>query len=69
MIEVQAADRLWEEIVYIAYHLHWSLDSILELDHQTRARVINEIAGINIRLDSDPLPADPSEEFSEDWQD
>ena len=69
MIQVQAADRLWEEIVYIAYHLHWSLDSILELDHQTRARVINEIAGINIRLDTEGLAADPGEEdLSEDWQ-
>jgi uncharacterized protein DUF6760 len=45
------ADRLWEEIVYIAYHLHWSLDSILDLDHATRARVIREIGAINARLD------------------
>ncbi|WUL71870.1 hypothetical protein OG943_09690 [Amycolatopsis sp. NBC_00345] len=44
-------DRLWEEIVYIAYHLHWSLDSILDLDHATRARVITEIGVINARLD------------------
>jgi hypothetical protein len=51
VIQARAADRLWEEIVYIAYHLHWSLDSILELDHQTRAKVIQEIADINIRLD------------------
>jgi hypothetical protein len=39
-------DRLWQEIVYIAYHLHWSLDSILELDHPTRRRVLAEIARI-----------------------
>jgi hypothetical protein len=44
-------DRLWEEIVYIAYYLHWSFDSILELDHQTRARVIAEIGSINARID------------------
>lgn len=42
-------DRLWEEIVYIAYYLHWSFDSILELDHHTRARVIQEIANLNTR--------------------
>jgi hypothetical protein len=46
-------DRLWEEIVYIAYYLHWSFDSILELDHQTRARVIQEIAAINTRSNED----------------
>ncbi|MGQ0839846.1 DUF6760 family protein [Actinokineospora sp.] len=45
-------DRLWEEIVYIAYYLHWSFDSILELDHLTRARVIDEIGTINARLDA-----------------
>lgn len=45
-----AADRLWEEIVYIAYHLHWSFDTILDLDHASRARVIEEIGKINNRL-------------------
>jgi hypothetical protein len=43
-------DRLWEEIVYIAYYLHWSFDSILDLDHPSRARVIEEIGAINARL-------------------
>jgi hypothetical protein len=42
-----STDRLWEEIVYIAYYLHWSFDSILELDHVSRARVIREIGKIN----------------------
>jgi hypothetical protein len=46
---VNPTDRLWEEIVYIAYYLHWSFDSILELDHASRARVIQEIARINSR--------------------
>ena len=26
-----APDRLFEEIAYIAYHFHWSLDEILDL--------------------------------------
>lgn len=43
-------DRLWEEIVYIAYYLHWSFDTILDLDHTSRARVIDEIGKINNRL-------------------
>ncbi|MFI7680263.1 DUF6760 family protein [Actinophytocola sp. NPDC049390] len=51
---VEESDRLWEEIVYIAYYLHWSFDSILELDHRTRARVIEEIAAINARVDETP---------------
>jgi hypothetical protein len=48
-------DRLWEEIVYIAYYLHWSFDSILDLDHASRARVIEEIGKINAQLS---LPED-----------
>jgi hypothetical protein len=51
---VEETDRLWEEIVYIAYYLHWSFDSILELDHRTRTRVIQEIAAINSRADELP---------------
>jgi hypothetical protein len=46
-------DRLWAEIVYIAYHLHWSFDSILELDHASRARVIEEIGRIHARAGAD----------------
>jgi hypothetical protein len=46
-------DRLWEEIVYIAYYLHWSFDSIIELDHLTRARVIREIGDLNARIDGE----------------
>ncbi|MDT8913131.1 DUF6760 family protein [Amycolatopsis sp. PS_44_ISF1] len=46
-------DRLWEEIVYIAYHLHWSFESILDLDHATRARVIAEIGALDARVYGD----------------
>jgi hypothetical protein len=35
--------RLWAEAVRIAYHLHWSLDSILDLEHPDRRRVLVEI--------------------------
>jgi hypothetical protein len=40
------SDRLWAEIVYIAYHLHWSFESIIGLDHASRRRVIEEIGRI-----------------------
>lgn len=49
-------DRLWEEIVYIAYYLHWSFESILELDHANRRRVIEEIGRINTRIAGPALP-------------
>ncbi|WP_431774082.1 DUF6760 family protein [Streptomyces cucumeris] len=45
-----AADRLWEEVVYVAYYLHWSADSVLDLEHPVRRRVIEEIGRINQKI-------------------
>ncbi len=45
-----AADRLFEEVAYVAYHLHWSMDAILDLEHPDRLRFVEEIARINRRL-------------------
>ncbi|HMC38110.1 MAG TPA: DUF6760 family protein [Acidimicrobiales bacterium] len=44
------ADRLFEEVAYVAYHFHWSLDEILDLEHPVRRRFVEEIAKINRRL-------------------
>jgi hypothetical protein len=45
-----AADRLYGEVAYVAYHFHWSLDSILDLEHAERRRFVEEIGRINQRL-------------------
>ena len=45
-----AADELYEEVAYVAYHLHWSFEEILDLEHPVRQRVVEEVAGINRRL-------------------
>lgn len=45
-----APDRLFEEVAYVAYHLHWSLEEILDLEHPLRQRFVEEIASINRRL-------------------
>ena len=44
------ADRLYEEVSYVAYHFHWSLDAILDLEHPVRRRFTDEIGRINERL-------------------
>ncbi len=46
-------DRLFEEIAYIAYHFHWSLDEILDLEHPLRRRFVEEIGRINQRLNEE----------------
>jgi hypothetical protein len=45
-----APDRLYEEVAYVAYHFHWSLDDILDMEHPLRRRFVAEIAKINRRL-------------------
>jgi hypothetical protein len=45
-----AADRLFEEVAYVAYYLHWSFDEILDLEHPLRSRLIDEIGKINEQI-------------------
>ena len=45
-----AIDRLYEEVAYVAYHFHWSLDEILDLEHPVRQAFIEQIGSINRRL-------------------
>ena len=40
---------LWSEVVRIAYHLHWSLDTILDLEHPARRRVLAELDALRGR--------------------
>jgi hypothetical protein len=48
-----AADRLFEEVAYVAYYLHWSMDSILDLEHPLRRRFVDEIGKIHARMGGD----------------
>jgi hypothetical protein len=34
------ADRLHEEVSYLAFHLHWSLNDLLDLEHPDRHRYL-----------------------------
>ena len=42
-----ATDRLYGEMAYVAYHFHWPLREILDLEHLTRTRFIREIGSLN----------------------
>jgi hypothetical protein len=45
-----AADRMYEEVAYVAFHFHWPLDDILDLEHPLRRRFVEEIGRFNRRL-------------------
>ncbi len=44
------ADRIYREVSYVAYHFHWPLDAILDLEHPERLRYVDQIADINTRI-------------------
>jgi hypothetical protein len=48
-----APERLFEEVAYVSYHFHWSLEEILDLEHPDRQRYVAEIARINKRINED----------------
>ena len=37
------------EIAYLAYHLHWSFDTLLDLEHGDRIRLLQEVGTLNER--------------------
>lgn len=44
-----AAGTLYEEVAYVAFHFHWSLDDILDLEHPLRQRFVAEIGRLDGR--------------------
>jgi Family of unknown function (DUF6760) len=45
-----AANQLYAEVAYVAYHFHWSLDELLDMEHPIRRRFMDEIGTINRRI-------------------
>lgn len=43
------AERVLEEVSYVAYHFHWPLGEILDLEHADRQRFVAEISRLNSR--------------------
>ncbi|KQC04760.1 MAG: hypothetical protein APR53_02825 [Methanoculleus sp. SDB] len=43
-------NRLYEEVAFIAYYLHWPPGDILDLEHRDRQRWVEEISRINRRI-------------------
>lgn len=43
------SEALWQEITYLAYHLHWDMDRLMDLEHADRSRLVREVASLNER--------------------
>jgi len=46
-------DNLYQEVAYIAYHFHWDIDKIFDMEHRERAIWIREIAAINEKINTE----------------
>ena len=42
-------DALWQEIAYLAYHLHWPINDLLDLEHMDRVRMVRAVVSMNER--------------------
>jgi hypothetical protein len=42
--------ELFAEAAELAYHFHWPLDSILDLEHADRRHFLDEVTAIRSRL-------------------
>jgi hypothetical protein len=47
-------EQLYEEMAFIAYHLHWPHAELMNVEHQERRRWCEEISKINRRLSDAP---------------
>lgn len=41
-----AADQVWAEVAYVAFHFSWPLSEILDLEHAERQRFVGEIGSM-----------------------
>ena len=44
-----ATPDLWSEIAFLGYHLHWDLDTLLDLEHRDRMRITESVKTLNDR--------------------
>lgn len=52
-------DSLYEEVAFIAFHFHWRLEDILNLEHGDRQRFMDEISAINRQI-NEPSGGSPA---------
>lgn len=42
-------EEVWDDVTYLAYHLHWRLDDLLDLEHPDRRRMVAGVSRLNDR--------------------
>ena len=52
-VSLYPQERLYQEMAFLAYYLHWSNEDLMELDHWERRRWCREVSAINKNLSGD----------------
>ena len=52
-VSLYPQDRLYQEMAFLAYYLHWSNEDLMALDHWERRRWCREVSAINKKLSGD----------------
>ena len=52
-VSLYPQDRLYQEMAFLAYYLHWSNGALMDLDHWERRRWCREVSAINKKLSGD----------------
>lgn len=48
------AEKIYEEMAFIGYYMHWSAQEIALFSHRERLKWCREISAINSRLNQEP---------------
>jgi hypothetical protein len=48
------ASRLYEEMAFLAYYLHWPRNDLLTLDHRERQQWCNQVSALNKEVAGSP---------------
>lgn len=47
-------DRIYEEVAFLGYYLHWSHDEIIRMEHRERKRWCEEVSRIHRKISNEP---------------
>ncbi|MGA1841581.1 MAG: DUF6760 family protein [bacterium] len=42
--------RIYEEVAFLSYYLHWDYDIVMDMNHRERSRWISEVSKINRKI-------------------
>ena len=43
-------ERIYQEMTFLSYYLHWSRDEVMRLNHLERRRWCREVSAVNKKL-------------------